>query len=245
MFRRMFGRMRVMPRKIRIIILIPLVVIVILTPLIWAGYQAGWTGFSDQTLWNWMQLLIIPAVLGVGALLFQMAERRAERENRLERQRQETLRTYFDRMSDLLIKENLRNAKEDSEARIVARARTVSALRSLDGQRIAQLIQFLTESNLGGDTLLTIDLYQADLQKAHFGAVNLQRADLGEANLTYATVTPTRLSTAKSLDNATMPDGTKYEEWIARGSPDWNQRTAKRQKADKPRKKGSESQDKT
>lgn len=42
------------------------------------------------------------------------------------------------------------------------------------------------------------------------------------AKLTNAKVTPAQLSTAKPLDNATMPDGTKYEKWVVSGKPDWD-----------------------
>src|SRR3712207_6525243 len=37
-----------------------------------------WTGFGTRTLWDWLQLLIIPVVLAVGAYLFNRAERRNE-----------------------------------------------------------------------------------------------------------------------------------------------------------------------
>ena len=110
---------------------------------IWAGYQVGWTEFNEQSLWDWMELLIIPIVLGAGALLFQRAgriaerksaldEERVERELLIDRQRQETLMTYFDRMESLLLQHGLRESREGSEVRTVARARTLSVLRNLD-----------------------------------------------------------------------------------------------------------------
>lgn len=51
------------------------------------GKVWDWTGFGDKTAWDWMQLLIVPVVLAVGALLFNLSlnarqldteERRAE-----------------------------------------------------------------------------------------------------------------------------------------------------------------------
>jgi hypothetical protein len=34
------------------------------------GKHASWTGFSGKTLWDWLQLLIIPVMLAVGGFWF-------------------------------------------------------------------------------------------------------------------------------------------------------------------------------
>ncbi len=39
-----------------------------------------WTGFDTKTLWDWMQLLIIPAALAVTGYLFNRAERQSEQQ---------------------------------------------------------------------------------------------------------------------------------------------------------------------
>src|SRR3712207_3248037 len=43
------------------------------------GYLFGWkwTGLSKRTLWDWLGLRIIPAVLAVGGCLFTRSENRA------------------------------------------------------------------------------------------------------------------------------------------------------------------------
>ena len=71
----------------------------------------------------------------------------------------------------------------------------------------------LSEANLRGADLRGADLRGADLTNAKlFGAklfgANLHEADLHEANLRGAIVTPDQLAQAKSLQGATMPDGT-------------------------------------
>lgn len=43
---------------------------------------------------------------------------------------------------------------------------------------------------------------------------SLKGADLSSANLRGAKVTKEQLAEARSLEQATMPDGAKYEEWI-------------------------------
>ncbi len=44
------------------------------------GYLFGWkwTGLPKQTLWDWLDLLIVPAVLAVGRYLFTRSENRAQ-----------------------------------------------------------------------------------------------------------------------------------------------------------------------
>jgi hypothetical protein len=48
------------------------------------GKVWDWTGFGDKTAWDWMQLLIVPLVLAVGALSFNEAQttRQLETEER-------------------------------------------------------------------------------------------------------------------------------------------------------------------
>jgi len=48
--------------------------------LIIAAYKFRWsgTGFLSKTLWDWLQLLIIPAVLAVVAIWFNRAQHKDE-----------------------------------------------------------------------------------------------------------------------------------------------------------------------
>ena len=151
-----------------------------LSQLILAGYSVSWTGFGERilsngdivgekTLWDWMQLLIIPFVLAIGAFLLNRSERAVERqiaeERRKEdrkladeraelereiakdRQQEAALQTYFDRMSELLLREKLRTT-EIEEVRDVARTRTLSIMRVLDTRRNNLILQFLREAKL-------------------------------------------------------------------------------------------------
>ena len=59
-------------------------------------YQPG------KSLWDWLQLLIIPVVLAVGALLFNLATTRTEQKIALDKQREDLFQKYLDCMSDLL-----------------------------------------------------------------------------------------------------------------------------------------------
>jgi hypothetical protein len=62
---------------------------VLLCPgLIFAAYRFGWpgTGFQGQTVWDWLQLLIIPLVLTLAAVFFNQANTRTERQIAWERE---------------------------------------------------------------------------------------------------------------------------------------------------------------
>ncbi len=261
-----------------------------------------WSGFADKTLWDLLELAIIPVVLAIGGYLFSRTQRKVEREiadqrDKTEREiaadrsQEDLLQTYLDRMTELLLEKGLRESKDESEVRAVARARTLTVLRGLDKTRKGLLLEFLYESklintdkpvinlrdaNLSGANLSLINLSRANLggtilegahlergrlhgailgkahleaahlesahlqeanlhgailESAHLEAANLQGADLRgailegahleeadlqgadlrQANLTGATITEEQWSQAKSLEGATMPDGTKHE----------------------------------
>jgi hypothetical protein len=99
-----------------------------------------WTGFRDKTMWDWLQLLIVPlalAVLGTRVTIRQEARRqriegqRAEAERMIQQEnaRHEALQAYFDRMSTFLLEKNLRESEKNSETRTLAR--TLTALGRL------------------------------------------------------------------------------------------------------------------
>src|SRR5262245_46064880 len=98
------------------------------------------TGFEKKTLWDWMQLLIIPLVLGIGAFFLNRSERQNEREIERDRQQEAALQGYIDRLSELLLKEALLSSEQNEEVRNVARIRTLAVLRGLDSKRKALVV---------------------------------------------------------------------------------------------------------
>src|SRR5258708_21448363 len=101
-----------------------------------ATYRFGWsaTGFLNKSLWDWLQLLIVPLALAVVALVFPLSNARTERQIAqqryrqdqqiaLEKQHEDLLQVYLDRISELLLKESLSTSPSE-EARNVARVRT-------------------------------------------------------------------------------------------------------------------------
>lgn len=201
--------------------------------LFWAisPYTAPtWTGFGEhknaageieppKTLWNWMELLIVPLVLAIGVWWLNRSEKSTERElaeNRnlleqkltVDRLQETALQNYFDRMSDLLLNSNLRKSKPEDEVRSIARSRTLSVLRSLDSNRKGTLIRFLYESGLiiientviplaGADfsfgSMAYIRLWETNLKKVNFTKADLTRAKLQKSDLTHAVLSESTL----------------------------------------------------
>src|ERR687889_1963320 len=79
--------------------------------------QSRW-GFRGKTVWNWLELLIVPLALAVIGLWFttqqetrqqQIENQRAEAERELAQQRaqDESLQAYLDQMSQLILDRQL------------------------------------------------------------------------------------------------------------------------------------------
>jgi Pentapeptide repeats (8 copies) len=176
-----------------------------------------WTGLGGKKLWDWLQLLIIPAVLAIGGYLFSLAHSSTEQEIALNNQREATLQDYLDKMSELLLEKHLRESPIDDEVRKIARVRTLTVLRRIDGERKASVLRFLYESDLINKDKPIMYLEDAGLSEAELivatlrGAIlrdtTLLDANLSGADLSGATIAPEQLDKAKSLKGAAMPDG--------------------------------------
>jgi hypothetical protein len=232
------------------------------TQLLWAGGSAAlafliivicgylfgwkWTGLPKQTLWDWLQLLIIPAVLAGVGLWFNRQQREQELQTADRRAQDEALQAYLDQMSGLLLEKDLRASEEDSEVRTLARARTLTVLSRLDPSRKTAVTQFLVEAKLVQGVeerepiirLVVADVRWADLSGADLSGADLSVADLGGTDLIWADLSGARewteeqLRAAGSLEGVTMPDGQilksddhpdrlTFEEWLkSRGKGD-------------------------
>lgn len=189
----------------------------------------------------------------------EIADKNRERQQQTDlqiaadKQREAALKEYFDKMSELLLHENLRGSTKYAQVRNIARVWTLTTLRRLDGVRKGTVLQFLHESGLidaGNETIIDLDgadlsgaslrtdlhvdnlagtnmegadLHQAYCAGAELVGAKLRGADLSGANLTEtdmfgadlsyadlrgALVTDVQLEKTKSLEGATMPDGT-------------------------------------
>jgi energy-coupling factor transporter transmembrane protein EcfT len=175
---------------------------------------------AGKTLWDVLELLIIPLVLALGAIFFSWSQmnyelriaeqvRQTDREIAADSQREATLQNYLDKMADLLLKEHLLERKDNKDDPVldVAKVRTVTAVRSLDKDRRNIVFQFLRDAKLidfilvnaplGEADLSGANLYKANLSEAIFFKTNLSEAELSEADLSQALIAYTNLSKAQ------------------------------------------------
>lgn len=170
----------------------------------------GWTGFGStviaslqtKTVWDWMELLLLPLILVGGVLLLTLSRRQTEsrrseenasveREIASDNQKEDAVQAYFDRMADLVLKEKLSKFSPE-EVKTVARVRTLTVLRGLDSKRKGRVLMFLKDSGLI-DREAVIDLCGADLSGVSAVFASLGRVNLGEANLSGADLQGTGL----------------------------------------------------
>ncbi len=111
-------------------------------------------GFADKSFWEWL-LLVGTLLAAFGAIAipaaiawFSYQQNQTNQQIAINQQQETTLQTYLDRMSELLLNQNLRTSKPGDEVRNVARARTFTALRSLDSDRKGILLQFIHDLGL-------------------------------------------------------------------------------------------------
>ena len=114
------------------------------------GYltKPGWVGVAGKTFWDFLELLIVPAALAIGVYWLNRAQRKRELQIENQRAQDEALQAYIDSMEKLLLDKELRSSKEDSELRLLARARTLAVLPGLDGHRKGSVLRFLYELDL-------------------------------------------------------------------------------------------------
>lgn len=186
-----------------------------------------------KTLWDWLGLfaiLAIPVVVGLGAVWFTTQQAKESEKNRIarhntenqiaeRRQRENVLQTYFDRMSDLILHENLRNSKADDTVGRIARTQTLTVLRRLESAQKGRVLQFLQDADLikRFDPIIVLsnapdwvslrvadlseaDLQGADLHDANLSGTNLHFADLYQAQLPNSDLQEADLRDAKLIE---------------------------------------------
>jgi uncharacterized protein YjbI with pentapeptide repeats len=198
------------------VILVALLGLVLVTWLALLAYQFPWTGLPEnelpselpgtvvyyrelpraKTLWDWMDLLLVPSLLAGGGYWFsrsqqqhqvRMAERQAQidREIAADRAEETIMQAYFDRMTELLLANKLNTADEDRRARELARVRTLTIFLRLNGQRKGLVLRFLHELDLIAHENPVIELDGANLAQANVGEANLPKASFREVRLRH------------------------------------------------------------
>jgi hypothetical protein len=198
----------------RVTILVVAIILIIAIALIIVGYNidgAGFNGYSittisktisrttpptnttttvyqpSKTLWDWLQLLIIPFALAIIAILFNRAERKNEQRIATDNQRETALQAYIDKIAELLLREHLDESPSGTQVQVIARARTATVLRILEPVLRGSLIRFLSQAGIlvkcTEKAMAGLDLHGADLSRLNLSSTNLSTANLSEAFL--------------------------------------------------------------
>ena len=171
-----------------------------------------WTGFGKKTLWDWLQLLVVPLALAMIAFLLNTFEDERDRRRQsveaaraaalaADRSREDALQGYLDRISDLLLLRKLGASRPGSAVQTVARSLTLTVLRQLDPVRKGLVVRFLDESRLlqldprrkivvtatsrsfGAEVPAKVSLRDADLRGVVLDSATLYADDFSEADL--------------------------------------------------------------
>jgi hypothetical protein len=191
--------------------------------------------FAGKTVWNYLDVFLVPvAVAGATAWLTWKQNRRQRRDEAAQERhalavenqqaQDEALRAYLDQIGQQLLDEKrplLVSEQDESEkdavVRTLARARTLTLLARIDGDRKSSVVQFLYESQLivrhgkGLPYPGIVDLSGADLSKAdlawtkigRIGRADLHLTNLKEAKLARAFLVGASLADA-DLSGATL-----------------------------------------
>jgi len=212
-------------RKWPWVIGITVFVIFIVLAVLGYRFQWDWTGLPEhvgpntqqyqpaKTAWDWLQLagvLAIPAAVWLGTMWFTTKQAQESSKENTDNQQEASLQAYIDKMSELLLANNLRKSQDEDEVRNIARVRTLTVLRRLDPTRKTSVLLFLHESELIDKDKCVIDLKGADLSFAHLGHAILNKHIISEnrtiivnaANLSEVNLVGANLNGASLAENS-------------------------------------------
>jgi uncharacterized protein YjbI with pentapeptide repeats len=148
-----------------------------------------------KTVWDFLQLLIVPAVLILLGFAFSAYQAARDDEREDERAKQaatlarairmdEILQDYLAQMGGLILDEEPgRDGNESGGVRDVAQTLTLTVLRRLNGSRKGEVVRFLADANLVNDPEPTIVLRDADLRGAELRGASLPDVVFDAADL--------------------------------------------------------------
>ncbi len=165
------------------------------------------TGFEGKTLWDWMELLIVPLVIAIGLWWLNRSEKQTEMARIKYRQQQDDLQTYISNMTKLLLEHKLTPDPQDrllkpSPERAIARTLTLNLLANLASHQKSRVLLFLYESrliervplvNLAQTDLVGIDLVGMQLREINLSGAVMRQANLSNTQLPEALLIETNL----------------------------------------------------
>jgi hypothetical protein len=181
--------------------------------------------YYDKTLWDWLDLLIVPAAIAGGIAWFNQQQQKQQDKRDQEQREHDALQAYLDQIGTLLLQKKLHIADDTDDARKLARARTLTVLDMLSPARKPRALEFLFEMGLiqtippNREPVISLRfailrkallanrhlLKSADLDRATLDGANLTNANLSNAILTKARLIGADLTEAK-LINANLAE---------------------------------------
>lgn len=164
-----------------------------------------------KTLWDWLQLLLVPVIL-LGGILWLGIQQRQDNQQLVQQQRATTtsiaaqqqqdalVANYQNQITDMMLHDNLLKAQAISPASQVAQVRTLSVFRQANPASKAILLRFLYDTNLINNDFHIISMRGVDVTNAYFylqnldlrdtylSGVNLHSSDMQNINLSFATL---------------------------------------------------------
>ena len=163
------------------------------TTAYWLLFRPSWMGFTNRTLWDWLVLLAVPAMVGMATIMISAGQLHIESE----RAEEEAVQNYLDRISELALAGEF--ARNERQATAVARGHTLAVLRVVNGERAGRILQFLDEIDLLQSLvqdLEDMDLAEAELKGVSLVGINMEGANLAGADLELADLSDANLENA-------------------------------------------------
>lgn len=174
------------------------------------GMVSGW--FSGKSVWDWLDLLIVPSVIGLSVAYFEsmgrlteleIAERNNEVEREISKERywESTFKEFLDKMTVFVIENGLLKAQANADLTNIAIMRTRTTLRILNAKWKQEVVVFLSESGITKS--IPGILCNCDLSKTDLNRIGLSNADLSDAQLNDAILSGANLN-ASELSRASI-----------------------------------------
>ena len=138
-----------------------------------------WLGLSDKSPWDFVQLLILPALFVVLGYFLNDAANERQRHDVAARFQQGVIKDYYDVITNLVLEKKLKESKAGQPLSDVAKAYTFNVLETVDGSKKRGIVQFLYGLDLIKKEKPIIPFELGSVR----GNYDIKRASLAEANL--------------------------------------------------------------
>lgn len=177
---------------------------------IWTGFYTN-IKYTKKTLWDWMDLIIIPITIIIISYLFKEYEKNKDSKIEEEKFQNQSMESFIDIISDLIIKNDLLKSNVKNDIFTLIETRIKFVLEILDGSRKGQLLQFLLNIglikpnsklalnavNFDNAMLDGIILNNIEIKGVYFRYSSINNSDLSNSNFNGCDFSNANLSNSK------------------------------------------------